>query len=101
MNQQARHSFTSNTIASPLRGVDLVSTFTAARILFPNEQITKSHLRLVQRLCQLNQLEAYKIGRKYRIVKQSIYDYLEENHYRNATATSSNWASRATQAAAI
>ena len=69
------------TVTSPIRGKDVIDTFTAARLLFPQSPITKAQRRLVQRLCSFGQLEAYKIGRKYHIVLQSIHDYLEENHY--------------------
>jgi len=55
MGEHASHNGNSKTITLPLRDVELVSTFTAAKILFPNEPITKAQLRLVQRLCQLNQ----------------------------------------------
>ena len=64
----------------PLRNISLVSTFTAARILFPNGEIARKHVRLVQRLCERNELESYKIGRQYRIVRQSIVAYIEKNH---------------------
>jgi hypothetical protein len=78
----------SKLIESPLQGLDLVSSFTAARILFPHDPINKTCLRRVQRLCQLDRLESYQIGRRYLIVKQSVYDYLQENHHRNSNATS-------------
>ena len=81
MPEQPPHHREPRTIDSPLRGVELISTFTAAKILFPNETITKARLRVVQRLCQLGELEAYKIGRKYHIVKPSMYDYLEDHYY--------------------
>jgi hypothetical protein len=75
-------------IESPLQELDLVSSFTAARILFPHGSINKTRLRQVQRLCRLDCLESYRIGRKYYIVRKSVYDYLEENHHRNPNATS-------------
>jgi len=75
-------------IESPLQGQELVSSFTAARILFPHDPINKTRLRQIQRLCQLDCLESYQIGRRYYIVRQSVYDYLEENHHRNPNATS-------------
>ncbi|HYR43867.1 MAG TPA: helix-turn-helix domain-containing protein [Terriglobia bacterium] len=67
---------------SPLRNLPLVSTFTAARMLFPNGEIERKHLRLVQRLCERNEVESYKIGRHYKIVRQSVLDYIEESHGR-------------------
>ena len=67
---------------SPLRHVSLVSTFTAARMLFPNTEVARKHVRLVQRLCERNEVESYKIGRQYKIVKQSVLDYIEQNHGR-------------------
>jgi hypothetical protein len=67
---------------SPLRNRPLISTFTAARILFPNDEIERKHLRLVQRLCERNEVESYKIGRQYKIVRQSVLNYIEENHGR-------------------
>jgi len=75
-------------IASPLQGLDLVSSRTAARILFPRDPTNKTCLRRVQRLCQLDRLESYQIGRRYYIVRQSLYDYLEINHHRNINTTS-------------
>ncbi len=85
MSERPPENHTLRFIKSPLWGKDLVSTFVAAQILFPHlpkERLTKSHLRFVQRLCQYSVLEAYKIGRRYYIVRQSILDYREENHYR-------------------
>jgi excisionase family DNA binding protein len=71
----------------PLRNISLVSTFTAARILFPTAEIARKHVRLVQRLCERNEVESYKIGRQYRIVRQSIIAYIEKNHGRPKAET--------------
>ena len=72
---------------SPLRNVSLISTFTAARMLFPNTDVARKHVRLVQRLCERNEVECYKIGRQYKIVRQSLLDYIEENHGRRKADT--------------
>jgi hypothetical protein len=84
-------------LVSPLHGIDLITTHTAAKILFPNESPSKKRLRLVQRLCETDQLESYKIGGKYQIVRQSVYDYIEENHGRNAKSAASDRAASAYQ----
>ncbi len=53
-----------NEEAKRIRGRDLISTFTAAKMLFPDEPFLtddgkqrKKMLRRVERLCQTNQLE--------------------------------------------
>lgn len=75
-------------LQSPLQGLALVDTFTAAKLLFPNEQIKKTHFRRVQRLCKMKYLEYYKLGRVYRIVKHSIYAYIETAHSNCGAKTS-------------
>jgi excisionase family DNA binding protein len=59
-----------------------ISTFAAARLLFRSEKIESKHLRAVQRLCVRNELEWFKVGRKYRIVRQSVLEYIERWHGR-------------------
>ena len=71
-------------ISSPLGDKDLINTFTAARILFPNQPITKANLRVVQRLCQRNELDCWKIGRKYFIDRESLDRFIEEVRHRTS-----------------
>ena len=84
------HQFEPKLLVSPLQGLDLITTHTAARILFPNGHITKKQVRFVQRRCQTNELEWYRIGRTYQIVRRSVYDYIEENHGRNARSAAAD-----------
>jgi len=73
---------TGKILSSPMKDQDLVTTFTAARLFFPDDKISTKHIRWIQRLCQSNELESYKFGRRYHIVRQSIFDYIEKSHYR-------------------
>lgn len=69
-------------VSSPLDR-DLITTFTAARILFPNQPITSANLRFVQRLCQRNELDCWKIAGKYLIDRESLDHYIEEVRHRS------------------
>ncbi|MCI0486108.1 MAG: hypothetical protein L0229_05860 [Blastocatellia bacterium] len=73
-------------INSPLKGMELIDTFNAARILFPDEALNGNHRkrvqRRIQRLCERGVLEYFRVGHEYLIVKKSIYDYIDENHNR-------------------
>lgn len=72
-------------ISSPLSDRRLIDTFSAARILFPQaEKITKAKLRLVQRLCQRNELDCWQIGRRYFIDLDGFLRFIETNHHRSA-----------------
>lgn len=62
----------------------MINTFTAARILFPNQLISKANLRVVQRLCQGNKLDCWKIGRKYFIDRESLDRFIDEARYRSS-----------------
>ncbi len=70
--------------SSQLENRKLINTFTAARILFPNQLISKSNLRVVQRLCQGNKLDCWKIGQKYFIDRESLDRLIEEARYRSS-----------------
>jgi len=72
------------TLSSPLGNKDLINTFTAARILFPKQMITKAKLRFVQRLCQRNELDCWKLGQKYFIDRESLYRFIEEGRHRSS-----------------
>ncbi len=71
-------------LSSQLENRILISTFTAARILFPNQLITKANLRVVQRLCQRNELDCWKIGNKYYIDRESLDRFIEEVRHRTS-----------------
>ena len=71
------------TLSSPLVNKHLINTFTAARILFPNKKITKANLRVVQRLCQRNELDCWKIGNKYVIDREGLDRFIEEVRHRS------------------
>ncbi len=74
------------TIPSPLKDVELIDTFNAARILFPQESTTGIHRRRIQRriqrLCKRGVLEYFRVGHEYQVVKRSLYDYIEKTHHR-------------------
>jgi hypothetical protein len=70
--------------SSQLENRNLINTFTAARILFPNQLISKANLRVVQRLCQGNRLDCWKIGRKYFIDRESLDRFIDEARYRSS-----------------
>ena len=70
--------------SSQLENRTLINTFTAARILFPNQLISKATLRVVQRLCKGNKLDCWKIGRKYFIDRESLDRFIEGARYRSS-----------------
>lgn len=69
------------TVFSPLRGLDLIDTFNVARILFPDERISQKHMRFVQRLCEEDLVESFKLGGRYHVRKSSVFAYIEDIHY--------------------